>query len=231
MKYIFILIIILKINLFSEIIPWDTEEGLHRIESAQSKANFWKLLRYYESQNRQTCCSVASSVIALNALSVEAPKSKFLGKYRMFTQEEFFTEELAEIIDPDLVYARGMTLPELTSVLSSFPVSVSIHEAKHMIEDQIRSQIISALEEPNQCILALFHRKVLNQEGGGHWSPIAAYDAVSDSFLVLDVARYKYPPFWVSANELIQAMQTTNMYDQSRGFILLDSKKSFDEIK
>lgn len=226
-NYLFLLFALFTFNLSAENsawIAWDSAEGLNRMESARSKANFWKLLRYYESQSRPTYCSLASSVIALNALSIEAPKSKFLGKYRMFTQEEFFTEKLSSIIDPALVSNRGMSLTELTEVLSAFPISVSMHAAKDMAEDQIRSLLISALEDPHQCILALFHRKVLNQEGGGHWSPIAAYDASSDSFLILDVARFKYPPHWVPAAKLIESMQTSNMYGDSRGFILLDSK-------
>ena len=43
-------------------------------------------------------------------------------------------------------------------------------------------------------------RKAIGQERGGHISPLAAYDAKSDRFLILDVARYKYPPVWVKAS-------------------------------
>ena len=38
---------------------------------------------------------------------------------------------------------------------------------------------------------------MLAQSGTGHFSPAAAYDAATDSVLVLDVARFKYPPHWV----------------------------------
>jgi hypothetical protein len=50
----------------------------------------------------------------------------------------------------------------------------------------------------------------MGQETGGHISPLAAYDSKSDRFLILDVARYKYPPVWVSASDLFVAMNTTD---------------------
>jgi Phytochelatin synthase len=36
--------------------------------------------------------------------------------------------------------------------------------------------------------------RAIGQEQGGHISPLAAYDAETDRFLILDVSRYKYPP-------------------------------------
>lgn len=51
-------------------------------------------------------------------------------------------------------------------------------------------------------MLVNYRRSALNQPGGGHISPIAAYHQKSDRFLILDVAAYKYPPTWVSTKEL-----------------------------
>ena len=51
-------------------------------------------------------------------------------------------------------------------------------------------------------------RMAIGQERGGHISPLAAYDAETDRFLILDVARYKYPPVWVTASDLFDAMNT-----------------------
>jgi hypothetical protein len=39
-------------------------------------------------------------------------------------------------------------------------------------------------------------RPSLGQTGAGHFSPIAAWHDASDMALVLDTARFKYPPFW-----------------------------------
>ncbi|PJD95906.1 MAG: glutathione gamma-glutamylcysteinyltransferase [Parachlamydia sp.] len=195
---------------------------MSRLQKSDAKENFWKLLRYYESQIRPTYCSIATSVITLNTLSIEASQSKFLGKYRMFTQEEFFSDDVLGVIDQNDVAQRGMSLEDLAMVLKVFPVKVLKYEGLDFSQEEIRDLIISALKNPNQCVLALYQRKELQQEGGGHWSPIAAYEAESDSFLVLDVARFKYPPVWVNTSAFINSMRTVNIYNKSRGFIIIE---------
>lgn len=207
------------------LVEWDSAEGLSRLQNSDAKANYWKLVRYYESQTRGAYCGIASAVIALNALSVEAPPSQYFGNFRMFTQEEFFTNEIQSIVTPQEVLQSGLSLDDLAGVLNTFPVSTAAFPAKQMTHQEIRSLLIAALKNPNQVALILFHRKILGQDGGGHWSPIAAYDSSSDSFLLLDVARFKYPPTWVNATSLINAMQTSNVRERSRGFIILEKLK------
>ncbi|MCP4303859.1 MAG: glutathione gamma-glutamylcysteinyltransferase, partial [bacterium] len=50
-----------------------------------------------------------------------------------------------------------------------------------------------------------------------------AYDADTDRFLILDVSRYKYPPVWVEAETLFNAMNTTDSDndDKSRGYVVV----------
>ena len=64
-------------------------------------------------------------------------------------------------------------------------------------------------------------RKAIGQETGGHISPLGAYNAGTDRFLVLDVARYKYPPFWVTAADLYAALNTKVSGNRTRGFVLV----------
>ena len=66
-------------------------------------------------------------------------------------------------------------------------------------------------------------RKAIGQEKGGHISPLAAYDAETDCFLILDVSRYKYPPVWVTASQLFDAMNTpdSDNENKTRGFVLV----------
>lgn len=44
-----------------------------------------------------------------------------------------------------------------------------------------------------------FYRTSLGQTGTGHFSPAAAYHKPSDSALILDIARFKQPPYWAPA--------------------------------
>jgi glutathione gamma-glutamylcysteinyltransferase len=56
----------------------------------------------------------------------------------------------------------------------------------------------------------------LLQTGTGHFSPIGGYHAGQDMVLILDVARFKYPPHWVPLPLLWEAMNTT---DESTGLL------------
>ena len=69
---------------------------------------------------------------------------------------------------------------------------------------QFREAAKAALGARDRFVLINFSRETMSDDGqgGGHFSPLAAYDEETDSFLVMDVARYKYPPFWVDADLL-----------------------------
>jgi glutathione gamma-glutamylcysteinyltransferase len=83
-----------------------------------------------------------------------------------------------------------------------------------------------ASRTPSRLVVASFGRSGLSQTGDGHFSPLAAYHAGSDRVLVLDVARFKYPPYWVGAKELHAAMA---LKDEStgrpRGWIVLENRR------
>jgi len=57
---------------------------------------------------------------------------------------------------------------------------------------------------------------------GGHFSPLAAYDQKTDRFLMMDVARYRYPPVWIKTNDLFKAMDTLDTSShKTRGFAVV----------
>lgn len=71
-------------------------------------------------------------------------------------------------------------------------------------------------------LVTSFARHALQQTGDGHFSPIAAYHPPTDSCLVLDVARFKYAPYWVSVAELYKSMiPPDKATGKSRGWILM----------
>eukprot|EP00551_Chaetoceros_affinis_P006112 CAMPEP_0203670644 /NCGR_PEP_ID=MMETSP0090-20130426/6662_1 /ASSEMBLY_ACC=CAM_ASM_001088 /TAXON_ID=426623 /ORGANISM="Chaetoceros affinis, Strain CCMP159" /LENGTH=548 /DNA_ID=CAMNT_0050535551 /DNA_START=83 /DNA_END=1729 /DNA_ORIENTATION=+ len=66
-----------------------------------------------------------------------------------------------------------------------------------------------------------FARPSLGQTGEGHFSPVAAYHEASDKCLILDVARFKYGPYWVGVKDLYEATRPVDdMTNQSRGWFL-----------
>ncbi len=96
---------------------------------------------------------------------------------------------------------------------------------------KMRYDLKAALIDPDARAMVNFDRKGLGQVGGGHFSPLGAYHAPTDSFLVLDVAKYKYPPVWVGADTLFGAMATVDRcgtYDYPRGQERLNGNVSAD---
>ena len=64
-----------------------------------------------------------------------------------------------------------------------------------------------------------YHRKGV-YEGGGHFSPLAAYHAGTDRVLIMDVAAHKYPPVWAKVTEVWRALDTVDSDSQkTRGFV------------
>jgi glutathione gamma-glutamylcysteinyltransferase len=80
----------------------------------------------------------------------------------------------------------------------------------------------AAAMETNGVIVVSFSRAVLGQTGDGHFSPLAAYHAATDQVLVLDVARFKYPPYWVTVTDLYRSLLPHDpATSQSRGWYVL----------
>ena len=81
----------------------------------------------------------------------------------------------------------------------------------------------ASLDADNQYVVVNYLRSAIGQQKFGHISPLAAYDADTDRFLLLDVARYKYPPVWVSSPELFAAMNTPDPDNENltRGYVIL----------
>ena len=55
-------------------------------------------------------------------------------------------------------------------------------------------------------MIANYSRKVLGQTGDGHFTPVGGYNADADMCLLLDTARFKYPPHWVDLKLLYQSI-------------------------
>lgn len=61
------------------------------------------------------------------------------------------------------------------------------------------------------------------QTGTGHFSPIGGYHAGKDMALILDVARFKYPPHWVPLPLLWEAMDKVDeTTGNRRGLVLFN---------
>jgi hypothetical protein len=87
-----------------------------------------------------------------------------------------------------------------------------------------------SLSTEGEFMLVNYQRASLGQQALAHISPLAAYHAVTDRLLVLDVARYKYPPVWVPIERLWRAMNTVadKTSGKTRGFVVVRGRPASD---
>jgi hypothetical protein len=206
-----------------EVVPADDAAAEQIFDQAKAKAGFWKLMQHFQSQTDQTYCGVASAVTVLNSLDIAAPASPAIYPYRRFDESNIFTDSVLAIKAPKAVHLGGLTLDELAKVIGSFGVQVTTHHADAPLTlETFRPMVAAALADPEARVIVNFQRKLLGETGEGHHSPLGAYDAVSDRFLLLDVARYRLPPVWVSAADMWAAMNTDDPDSGAkRGFLII----------
>lgn len=206
-----------------ELIALDTPEGEKMLAESNAKADFVHLVSSYTTQERPSFCGVASAVTILNALPIPHPAIDVGG---LFTQQNVFSESAKTVISSEEVGRGGMTLAQLANFFQAHPAIVQLTYASDTNVDAMREKLSHNLATHGDYVVINYNRGALGQESLGHISPIGAYHAASDRFLLLDVARYKYPPHWVKAAALYDAMNTGDLISgKSRGFLTVSAAK------
>lgn len=180
----------------------------------QKQLDLEPLRENFEPQQYASYCGVASSVIVLRALG-----------NKEVTQDNFFTENTKSIHKKYDTFFGGMTLQQLGGLLRAHAATTKVFHASDSSVSEFRQLATKNLEEKKNFVLINYLRKEIQQESGGHISPLAAYDSQSDRFLVLDVAQHKYPPVWVKTEDLFRSMNTTDSDSgKTRGFVLVERR-------
>ena len=86
--------------------------------------------------------------------------------------------------------------------------------------EALREELKQNLKTEGDYVIVNYFRPALGQQGGGHISPLAAYDAKSDSFLVMDVNSTDQRWVWVKASALFASMRTPDV-QENRGYLLV----------
>ena len=234
------------------LIEWNTEESGNRLSRSSHKKDFFPLSNHFVSQENKIFCGLASSAIVLNALrlghkkglpqdkqSIEKQErswlplgfNPFLEKYTAHNILNNQTKKKTEILGkPIKIKGKmkkdyGLQLRQLAQVLRSHQLSVTLRVVDDTMDTEtIKQEIIKNLITERDFILVNYSRKSLGQKGGGHISPLGAYDRKSNSFLIMDVNPNKAPWVWVPAQNLIEAMRTFDTIE-NRGYLLISETK------
>lgn len=205
------------------LIAFDDPQGQAMLLRSRFKDDFWTLNRWYLSQEAPAYCGIAASVMVLNAMGIPPPSGS--SEIAQFTQQNFFTNPIAQVLPAELVNRKGVTLDQLAAALNTLPVEVRVTHARPGGLYKFIDQAKQVLQAGHGYLIVNYLRSALGQQTYGHFSPVAAYDEARDRFLVLDVARYKYPPVWVRAEELFAAMQTRDREaNDYRGYLVVSER-------
>ncbi|KEO54284.1 phytochelatin synthase family protein [Thioclava pacifica] len=205
------------------VISLASPEGEALLVGAEARNDYFPLSINFTTQINPAYCGPATIAMVLNALNVPRPASKKTLGLGLFDQENIFTPA-ADAVKPAkaiLSPPYGMTLDDLGGLLAAHDLKVTDVHASESDLDAFRKTAVAELADDDHFILVNYLRKAIGQESGGHISPLGAYDADTDRFLILDVTRYKYPPVWVTAEALFAAMNTVDSDNdgKTRGYV------------
>lgn len=205
-----------RLPLPKHLISLESAMGEKLLNESEIRQDYTPLSTNFETQLRPAYCGVASGVMVLNALG------SYESTYQHLNQDTFFTKKASSIRSPYAVTFSGMSLDELAALLQSHNRKVEIYHASNSTLEQFRTIAKANLKTDKDFIIVNYYRPAIGQKGGGHISPIAAYHEKTDQFLIKDVSSYKYPPVWVSAALLWNALNTgDSVTGQTRGYLIV----------
>ena len=212
-------------------IALDSPAGIRLLEESGARANFYALMQHLESQQTLSYCGVATAVTVLNTLQLtNTPLCETLDrKVPYFDQNNFFSKEAEQVVPRSVVARIGFTLEEWAAAVGSYGVKTEAYHCGDAAGEAgfatFLARAKTVLKSTNQNLVVNFQRAALGQRGSGHFSPIGAYHEKENKFLVLEVAIFKYPVFWVDAGLLWKAMNTRDSVSQkNRGFVVITTK-------
>ncbi|GKV53763.1 hypothetical protein SLEP1_g60278 [Rubroshorea leprosula] len=177
-------------QLFKEALAAGTVEG------------FFKLISYYQTQSEPAYCGLATISMVLNALAID-PGRTWKGPWR------WFDDSMLDCCEPlEKIKADGVTFKKVACLVVCNGGKVDAFRTDECIVDDFRKHVISCTSSEDCHVVVSYHRGVFKQTGTGHFSPIGGYHAGMDMVLILDVARFKYPPHWIPLPLLWEAMNT-----------------------
>jgi glutathione gamma-glutamylcysteinyltransferase len=227
--------------------PKGREYLLHSL-TQNSAESYWALMEQFVNQSDPAFCGITTLMMVMNTMCID-PNVRWKSGWRFFGSEEVLLDRCC--LSMERISRVGVTLEEFRMLAKCHGLSVELkrpfpsdeHEkqrpftGKHHHHHRptefkslecFREDVKRVLTTPESksILVVSFSRAALEQTGDGHFSPIAAYHEPSDQVLVLDVARFKYAPYWVPVQEMYRAMQPKDSATKrSRGWFVLNPPK------
>ncbi|KAL7747994.1 hypothetical protein RI367_006540 [Sorochytrium milnesiophthora] len=178
--------------------------------------SYFKLASQFTTQSEPAFCGLGTLCMVLNALEVD-PQRQWKGPWR------WYDDTMLDCCRPlEEIKRTGITLGEFSCLAKCNGLNAKTHRPDQVSIEKFRRDLKRTSSVPNQMLCVSFDRGTLQQTGAGHFSPVAGYSAKDDMVLILDVARFKYPPYWVASELLWSALKPVDPdTKKSRGYIML----------
>jgi glutathione gamma-glutamylcysteinyltransferase len=176
------------------------QEIFHESFTSGHATNFFSLITNFASQSDVSMCGPASLAMVLNALKLD-PMRTWRRPWRWWSDEMFACCDGSL----EVMKKRGVTL-EFFDRIAKKQKGISVETRGPGSLEEFRNILKQSAKQYDCHVIVSFGRESLGQTGIGHFSPVAAVHESKDLALVLDVARFKYPPYWVKIDELHMAM-------------------------
>ncbi|OWZ19759.1 Glutathione gamma-glutamylcysteinyltransferase [Phytophthora megakarya] len=180
---------------------------------------YFPLAEQFITQAEPAYCGLATLAMCLNALQID-PGRLWKGPWR------WFSEELLDCCKPlSVAKEKGISLTEFVCLARCNGVLAEDYRATNDFTlEQFRDIVKQSCATSSEIVVLNYSRKVLGQTGDGHFSPIGGYHAERDMVLLMDVARFKYPPHWVKlfSVHVFEAMRlVVKAMNKPRGLVIL----------
>ena len=229
----------------SGLVPFSSDAGLARLARSTAKADFAELANQFEPQSNAAFCGPTTAAIVLNAVrgrSSALPRDgsrlrpedfrhlpgNFDPTLPRFTQDNVITagrKTRAQVLgEPMTVAGRqvrdfGYQLRQFDEMLAANGLATRLTVVDEgMSLDAIRAALVDNLSRPGDYVIVNYRRDLVGQKGGGHISPLGAYDAETDSFLVMDVNPASAGWVWMPATTLVKGMRSFDT-TENRGYV------------
>ncbi|KAG7377769.1 hypothetical protein PHYPSEUDO_011046 [Phytophthora pseudosyringae] len=190
-------------------------------EAINSSSNYMQiyfpLAEQFITQAEPAFCGLATLAMCLNALEID-PGRLWKGPWRWFSEELFDC-----CTSLSVAKEKGISMSEFICLARCNGVLTEDYRATNDFTlEQFRDIVRHSCATSSEIVVLNYSRKVLGQTGGGHFSPIGGYHAERDMVLLMDVARFKYPPHWVKLSRVFAAMKfVVPAMNAPRGLVIL----------
>ena len=202
---------------------------------------FFPLIEQFATQYKPSTCGTTTLAMVLNSLGID-PKVTWKGIWRWYSEESLACSHPDYLNEIDIEKFTHLAKRNYSSIqmfyhnsiktLHSFDKSImecptGCHSCTSITKkvasyDTFFDCCVASSRRDGFFLVTNSSRKALQQTGIGHFSPIGGVHLKKNLVLILDVARYKYPPYWCDIRKLFDSLEEMDTATQKpRGFCLI----------